>query len=261
MKYRVVLSYLGSRYCGWQRQSGQKAHSIQETIETSIEKMTAERPSVVASGRTDAGVHASGQVAHFSFNNKKWDPRILFKGLNSILPWDIRILDLTEADDQFHAQRSATMKQYSYYFQLGPCAVPQFANTTVWTPWDLDLRLMNEAVQALKGEHDFKPFQASGAAVRTTIRTIYEIEVVPCPLQKMMGFDVSEDERYRLARLRIIGSGFLKQMVRSIAGTAFEVGKQKRSTESFREILESRRRQDVGATAPGRGLWLERVWY
>src|SRR6185437_15538633 len=126
-KYATLLSYTGTQYCGWQMQKGSAARgkpSIQETIAKAISEMTSESVSIVGSGRTDSGVHAAGQVAHFVISQKAWDPGILQRGMNSLLPIDIRSLAVQEVGKDFHAQRSTTQKQYSYYFQQGPCAIP-----------------------------------------------------------------------------------------------------------------------------------------
>lgn len=260
-KYALLISYVGTRYCGWQKQKsspGPGKFSIQETIESALRQMTTEEKiSVVGSGRTDSGVHAVGQVAHFVLTRKEWDPEIIKKGLNSLLPMSIRIVQASRVPIDFHAQRSAERKQYSYYFQQGPCALPHLEPLSWWIRKQLDLSAMNQALSYLVGEHDFKPFQASGAKPGPTVRKILEAEV----LLQSAGFPGGMAEQASLVRLRIVGTGFLKQMVRGIAGTLLQVGEGHRDSRCIQEILETMDRSQVGATAPGRALWLEKVWY
>ncbi|MGK5085576.1 tRNA pseudouridine(38-40) synthase TruA [Bdellovibrionota bacterium FG-1] len=260
-KYAVIFSYVGTGYCGWQRQKGSAAEggpSIQATIEASLKQMTGESSTVVGSGRTDSGVHALGQRAHFVLRQKPWPSEILLKGLNSLLPSDIRALEVVPVPLEFHAQHSALKKQYSYYFQQGPCAVPFLEPYSWWIRKPLNLDAMNEAISCLRGAHDFKPFQASGSPPgRTTLRKILEAEVV----SEKVHFPGSVIDGVFLVRVRILGTGFLKQMVRGIAGTLLQVGENRRDSLITQTILEKGDRSLVGPTAPGRGLWLERVWY
>jgi tRNA pseudouridine38-40 synthase len=264
-KYVVLLSYRGSHYCGWQKQKGSAAEgapSIQKTIELALQQMTGEELSVVGSGRTDSGVHAAGQVAHFVLRNKVWDPTILQRGLNSILPMSIRALEVKEVEIDFHAQHSAERKQYSYYFQQGPCALPHLEPFSWWIHKRLDLEAMQKGLNHLIGEHDFKAFQGAGSKPGSTVRQILEAAVTV----ESVGFPLTipafpEDSEIRLIRVRLIGTGFLKQMVRGIAGTLLQVGESRRDASCFAELLKSLDRGEVGPTAPGRALWLERVWY
>ena len=265
-KYALLISYVGTDYCGWQRQkevlSGNKP-SIQQTITDVLHKMTGETVSLVGSGRTDSGVHAVGQVAHFVLKLKEWDPQILKRGLNGQLPRSIKIQTVEPVSLDFHAQRSALKKQYSYYFQQGPCAIPHVEPFSWWIHKPLDLAALAQALQILEGEHDFKPFQASGAKPGPTIRTILAAEITVQPIQ-FPAFGHSE--RFlapdsHLVRVRVLGTGFLKQMVRGIAGTLLQIGEGRREPECMRQILLTRDRKLVGPTAPARALWLENVWY
>src|SRR5262249_23653554 len=147
-KYAVLLSYAGTRYCGWQRQKGSAADggpSIQATIEGALHRMTGEELSVVGSGRTDSGVHAVRQCAPFVLPRKECAPSVLKKGLNSLLPSDIQALWVRPVPIEFHAQHSADRKQYSYYFQQGPCAIPHLEPFSWWIKKKLDLEALNEA--------------------------------------------------------------------------------------------------------------------
>jgi tRNA pseudouridine38-40 synthase len=260
-KYAALVSYVGTDYCGWQRQPDTSSGgypSIQATIEGALAQMTGEEPTMVGSGRTDSGVHAVGQRAHFVLRKKEWDPQILKKGLNSLLPADIRMLDVRSVAIDFLAQHSAEKKQYSYYFQQGPCAIPHLAATSRWIKKPLDIKAMNEALAYLVGEHDFKPFQGAKASPgRTTVRTILEAEATIEPVR----FPGLVDESVYFVRVRVLGTGFLKQMVRAIVGTLLQVGEGHRPPECMREIIESGDRGLIGPTAVARGLWLEKVWY
>lgn len=266
-KYALHISYVGTQYCGWQKQkpgnSGDQP-SIQSTIESAIAKITGETAPVVGSGRTDSGVHSIGQVAHFVLRLRKWDSANLFKGLNSILPKDIRIISAQEVPLSFHAQHSSTKKQYSYYFQQGPCALPHLESYSWWIRKKLNLDAIQVALNFLKGTHDFQAFQASGAQVKSTIRQIYEAEVSwePIPVPGKPYFQLSEDQiPFGLVRVRLLGSGFLKQMVRGIAGTLLQIGENRRRPEEMLEIINQKARSLVGPTAPARALWQEQVWY
>ncbi len=253
-KYAFLTSYLGTSYCGWQRQN--QFPSVQETFEKALARITGETPSVVGSGRTDSGVHAIGQVGHFVLKERQWDPQVLMRALNGLLPAVIQVLALQSIAIEFHAQRSAIKKQYSYYFQQGPAAVPCLEPYSWWIRKTLDLESMNQGLQYLLGEKDFKPFQASGSKPGPTVRNLFEAEVT---YEESAGF--LKIHRTGLVRVRVVGSGFLKQMVRGIAGTLLQVGEGRRPPECFQEILASQCRSEVGPTAPARALWLERLWY
>lgn len=262
-KYAVRVSYLGTKYCGWQKQKENTSvlPSIQETLEKILSKMTEEPIRVIGSGRTDAGVHAVGQVFHFKTENTKLSEDIFARGLNSMLPQDIRVMEVKRAADDFHAQISATHKQYSYYFQQGPCALPHLMDTTWWIRKTLDLKAMQEALDVLKGEHDFKPFQASGAPEgRSTVRRMLEAEITREAMPNFPGMDLNE-QGYFVVRVRVVGTGFLKQMVRGIAGTLLQIGEGRRPSSDMSMILSTLDRTQVGPTAPSKGLTLERVWY
>ena len=266
MKYALRLSYLGKNYCGWQIQSRNPEKkpalpSIQEIVEAAVSKMIDQKTSVVASGRTDAGVNALCQVAHFWCNQPKLNAGIFLRGLNSLLPMEIRVMAVYEVPDDFHAQRSAIQKQYSYYFQQGPCTLPQFMDSSFWIFKELNVDAMNTAIQSLLGEHDFKAFQATGSKPEmSTVRTMLEAEVSRVSMPEFPGQDLNA-LGYSMVRVRLVGTGFLKQMVRGIAGTLLQVGENRRNPLEMAQILASKNRSLVGPTAPAKGLTLERVWY
>jgi tRNA pseudouridine38-40 synthase len=266
MKFALRLAYLGKNYCGWQRQKALPGAplglpSVQETIEAALSKMGDTKITIVGSGRTDAGVNALGQVAHFISPHPKFTAEKFKNGLNSLLPQEIRVLEVFEVSDAFHAQRSAVKKQYSYFFQQGPAMLPQWMETSWWIRRTLNVEAMNEALQALKGEHDFKSFQASGANPgKTTVRTLLEAEVTRISMPEFPGADLNE-RNFSMVRVRLVGTGFLKQMVRGIAGTLLQIGEDQRKASEMKQVLESGSRERVGPTAPAKGLTLERVWY
>ncbi|MBY0469731.1 tRNA pseudouridine(38-40) synthase TruA [bacterium] len=266
-KYALLLSYRGTDFCGWQKQRGVAAEglpSIQATIEAALKRITQEPVSVVGSGRTDSGVHALGQVAHFVLKGERhWECEILRRGLNAILsPQQIQVRAVIEAPMDFHAQRGAEKKQYSYYFQQGTAPLPHLEPFSWWIRKPLDVKAMQEGIAHLLGRHDFKPFQASGAKPGETVREILEAEVIQGPIGYPVYHDsVMEHENLGLVRVRIVGTGFLKQMVRGIAGTLLQVGEGRRPASDFAKILSTGKRALVGPTAPSRALWLERVWY
>ncbi len=268
-RYAALISYLGTNYSGWQVQAHADGHdaSIQATLEETLEKMIGVRVHWQASGRTDAGVHANGQVANFTIDwttgVRGGKPEIsayhLQRGLNTLLPSAIRILDLQEAPADFHAQQHAQKKQYSYYIQTGLAPSALYAPYSKFLRGPVNIVAMNESAGHLIGEFDFKPFQAAGSKVlKTTVRTIFEAEVSDCtpvsafpaPLQSL-----------RLIRIRVVGTGFLRHMVRGIAGTLMQVGQGLRPPGDMAGILRSQNRDEVGPTASAHGLWLERVWY
>lgn len=262
-KYAALISYVGTAFCGWQRQKGSASEggpSIQATVEDALHGITGERAAVVASGRTDSGVHAVGQVAHFVLKTKEWDTGLLRKALNSKLrPW-IQVLELRHMPMDFHAQRSAIKKQYSYYFQQGPCALPFLEPYSWWISKRLDIEAMQTALDALRGEHDFKPFQSRGAKPGPTVRTLLEAQIT----REKVGFpggNVLTISGVHLVRVRLVGTGFLKQMVRGIAGTLLQIGEGRRPASDSAEILRTGDRSAVGPTAPARALWLEQLWY
>jgi tRNA pseudouridine38-40 synthase len=258
-KYAALLSYAGTGSCGWQRQKGSAAEggpSIQAAIEQALARITGEEPSVVGSGRTDSGVHSVGQTAHFTLERREWNPELLRRGLNSQLPPAIRAARVVGVPADFHAQRSAERKQYSYYFQQGPCALPHLEPYSWWIQKRLDLAAIGEALGHLRGQHDFKPFQAAGSKPGPTVREILQAEVTEEAVPFPGGRAQDPELRFTLVRVRLVGTGFLKQMVRGIAGTLLQVGERRRAPECIREILASR---DRSARARPRALAGARV--
>jgi tRNA pseudouridine38-40 synthase len=241
---RLMLEYDGSGYHGWQRQ--RNALTIQEVVETCLGRLVGREVRLHGSGRTDAGVHALGQVAHFRTESKLPLPAFR-EGLNSLLPRDIAILQAEEAPAGFHARFGAKAKTYEY----------RILNRTVRSPlhlrhcWHLGLALeldrMREATWFIMGEHDFAGFQSSGSAVKTTTRT-----VLAATWEERPG-----DWIY----FRITAGGFLRGMVRALVGTLVEVGRGKRQPEDMARLLARADRRLAGPAAPAAGLYLVEVVY
>jgi tRNA pseudouridine38-40 synthase len=241
---RLVIEYDGTNYHGWQIQPN--ATSIQETIEDRLQKITQEEIRLIAAGRTDAGVHAVEQVANFS-TNSQLDINNIQRGLNSLLPPDIAIKQISEAEQDFHSRYSAKSKIYRYVILNRRFPSPLYRNFSWFIPFKLDIKEMKSAVQCLIGEHDFSSFKASGCNSHNPIRELYGISLDKDP----KGFIIFEIE----------ANAFLKQMVRNIVGTMVDVGKGKIGVSEFEEILRAKDRKKAGITAPPQGLFLVKIKY
>ena len=242
--YKLVLEYDGSNYHGWQRQKG--LLTIQEVVETRLAIMTQAPVRLVGAGRTDAGVHARGQVANF-FSETQIPPDRLLRGLNSLLPDDIVALELVSVPKEFHARFKASSKIYEYRIHNGPIAVALGRRYGWHISRPLRWSSMVKCLKLLQGRHDFSSFQAAGSNVRSTERVVLATEITA----------VGE-----YTRLIIIeANGFLRHMVRNIVGTLVDVGSGKLTEEVFSAVLAARNRQQAGMTAPARGLCLLEVRY
>ena len=241
---KLLLEYDGCGYHGWQRQAG--SLSIQEVIESRLGVMLGERVGIRASGRTDAGVHAKGQVVNFCARTKLTADQIL-KGLNSLLPRDIAVLDAEEADRSFHARFSAVSKVYEYHILNRQVPSALLRNYVWFVRGALSLGPMEECLERICGLNDFSAFMASGSEVSSTSRNMFRAEL----------------ERIGADRLKFTyeADGFLRHMVRNLTGTIVEVGKGKKSTSDFERIMRSGDRRQAGMTAPGHGLYLVSVNY
>ncbi|KAF0120997.1 MAG: tRNA pseudouridine38-40 synthase [bacterium] len=241
---RLVIEYDGTNYHGWQIQPN--AVSIQETIEDRLQKITQEEIKLIAAGRTDAGVHAVEQVANFS-TRSRLDINKIQMGLNSLLPPDIAIKEISEAEQDFHARYSAKSKIYRYVILNQRFPSPLYRNFSWFIPFKLDIKEMKKAVQCLIGKHDFSSFKASGCNSHNPIREVYDISLD----KDTKGFIIFEIE----------ANAFLKQMVRNIVGTLADVGKGKIGVSEFEEILRAKDRKKAGITAPPQGLFLVKIKY
>lgn len=243
---RLTLQYDGTDYVGWQRQA--TGVSIQGLLEDALQPIEGSQVTVHGAGRTDAGVHALGQVASVRLT-ASIDPPTLARALNAVLPLDVRVAGVEVMPDGFHARFSATGKVYDYRIVNGPFASP-FVRRYVWHVIPaLDRGAMAAAAGGLLGEHDFAAFQAAGSEVHTTVRTVRSVD--------WSGTGGPADPLV----LRIAGDGFLRHMVRIVAGTLVEVGLGRRTPADVAGMLAGRDRARAGATAPASGLLLREVLY
>jgi tRNA pseudouridine38-40 synthase len=241
---KLLIEYDGTNYQGWQVQP--KGPTIQGVLEEKLGLLTGESIQLFGSGRTDSGVHALGQVAHFK-TKSRMDIRSMQRALNSLLPPDIVIQKTEEVEEGFHARKHSKSKVYEYRI-LNRYLRSAFQRGYVWhIPLKIDFNEMEKATQRLMGEHDFSSFRSTGSPTRTTLRKVIRAEW--------------KKGSKGLIRFEIEANGFLKQMVRSIVGTLVEVGKGKINSEEFQKILDSKDRKQAGPTAPAQGLFLKEVKY
>lgn len=241
---KLEIAYDGTAYNGWQRQ-GNTNKTIQGTLESSISMLLGESIELHGSGRTDAGVHAKGQVANF-YSKSEFNLLVFRNTLNRVLPEDIKILNLEEASFDFHARRSAKAKMYSYSIWNSDVSIVFGRKYVYEMEQKLDFGAMKEASQHLIGEHDFRSFCSDKNMEKTSVRTIYQIDM---------------DQIGNKITISYTGSGFLYNMVRIMTGTLIEVGLLKRSPNSITQIIELKNREASGFTAPPQGLCLEHVDY
>jgi tRNA pseudouridine38-40 synthase len=256
---KITLSYDGTRFVGWQRQARGphgarlrrgvevEGDSIQGLLEDALARFEGGPVTAHGAGRTDAGVHALGQVASatVSFTHA---PDTLVRALNAQLPDDVRVLEVAEAPPEFHARFSARSKTYRYQIRAGTAGDP-FTRAFVWQLAEpLDVAAMRQAAAQLVGTHDFAAFQSTGTETASTVRTIFTSDLRepdgPAPLV----FEIS-------------GDGFLRHMVRAIVGTLVEIGRGRRPAGSMAQLVDGGTRAQAGATAPPHGLFLVRVDY
>lgn len=246
MNYKMILEYDGTRYDGWQKQRNTDK-TIQGKLERVLSRLEETPVEVHGSGRTDGGVHARGQVANFHLNGAR-DAKRLMEELNSYLPADIRVLELSEAPERFHSRLSAGLKTYRYQIWMEGKADVFRRNYFYSLGQRLDLVQMKAAADQLTGVHDFKSFCANKKMKKSTVRELTNIR-----------FTLLEDGRALAVDYQ--GSGFLQQMVRILTGTLIEVGLGKREAVGMKDILAALDRQAAGYTAPPEGLCLMEVRY
>ena len=240
---RFRVAYDGARFFGWQRQEG--FPSVQGALEDALDALLGERIAVIGAGRTDAGVHALGQVASCHLDSRLSDERLLF-ALNAHLPPGVMLRALETCRDDFHAQKDARGKRYVYRVYTAQFAPPFGREHVHWVPDPLDLGAMRRAARSLIGRHDFSSLAGSRSPRRSNVRHIRSLHL----LARRAGF-----------ALVVEGDGFLYNMMRTIAGTLLEVGRGKRDGASIAELLAARDRRRAGPTAPAGGLYLLRVLY
>ena len=229
---------------GWQKQPNNL--NIQGNIEQAIKNVTGEEVELFASGRTDAGVHSFGQVANFKTESLIPIEKIPI-ALNTNLKKSIRIIKAEEVDERFHSRLSCKKKTYRYVINNSSCESAIYRNLETYIPTKLDVSKMKEAAKYFEGEHDFKAFRASGTSSKSSVRTIYKLEIL-------------EKENNRIY-IEVTGNGFLYNMVRIISGTLVEVGLGKIKPEEIEEIIDSKDRSRAGKTLPAHGLFLLNVEY
>ena len=274
--YRITIQYEGTRFQGWQRQTSTD-NTIQGKIEAILSKMCGEPVEINGAGRTDAGVHAKGQVANFKIDTET-SPAEIMDYLNLYLPEDIAVIDIAEAEDRFHARLNAKGKHYQYRLRMADtpdvfsrryvCSYADIPNAgvsnlamklnsetagvqgvfdakTLCESKKLNVEAMREAAKLLSGKHDFKSFTSNRRTKKSTVRTI-DIQIKETPEEII--FDYT-------------GDGFLYHMVRILTGTLIEVGEGNRTPESMMDILASEERANAGALVPAKGLTLLEVYY
>lgn len=239
----MELQYKGSGYCGWQIQPHQT--TVQETVSNALSHLACNRISITGASRTDSGVHALQQVAHFYFPKKKSVPD-LKKALNAILPWDIRVTSVAEVSSDFHARKWALKKRYEYHFYTGEVFPPFLHNLALHLHSGFELKPAAEAAAVLVGTHDFSAFTGSGTSVVDKVRSV----------------TISRFRRRgSILIYRIEANGFLFHMVRNIVGTIIEAGHGKIKPSAIPSIINSLDRGQAGPTAPPQGLYLAKIWY
>ena len=244
---KMVVEYDGTDYSGWQTQEDKTGGpTIQQAIEKCLSRLAVEKVRINCAGRTDAGVHALGQVfnvvARFRYDNDR-----LMHSLNSMLPRDIAVKSIEEMDERFHPRINALWKRYRYHIYTNPIPSPHLARTSWWMPVPMDIDLMNKGARVFVGEHNFRSFMAKGSSAKSFVR-----KVISCNLTK---------EENGMITLEIVGEGFLKYMVRIIAGTLVDVGRGRFKVEDIEKIINAKDRRKAGPTAAARGLFLVEVGF
>ena len=240
---KLVIEYDGSGFNGWQKQPNKL--NIQGEIEAVLENITKEKVELIASGRTDAGVHALGQVANFKTNSKIPIEKIPI-AINSQVKNSIRIKNAEEVDERVHSRYNCKKKTYRYIIDNSKYGSSIYRNLTYHIPTKLNVEKMKKAIKYFEGQHDFKAFRSSGTSSKSSVRTIYNAEI-------------KQKEQYIV--IELTGNGFLYNMVRIISGTLVDVGLGKTKPEDIPNIIEEKDRQKAGKTLPPQGLFLVKVEY
>jgi tRNA pseudouridine38-40 synthase len=243
LRLKLTIQYDGTDFAGWQTQPG--LATVQGALERAVATLEECERAVHGAGRTDAGVHALGQVAHVDVE-KPLAPDVWARALNAHLPRDVRVMRVAEAGDAFHARASATNKLYRYRAWTAPVVSPFVRRYVAHAPREHDLGRMREAAAALVGRHDFEAFTVADRETKTTVRDLRRLDVA------REGEEVVVEAE---------ADGFLRAMVRTLAGTLLAVGDGRLTVELVAEALRSRRRDLAGPTAPAAGLTLVRVDY
>ncbi|MBR2705251.1 MAG: tRNA pseudouridine(38-40) synthase TruA [Clostridia bacterium] len=243
---RLTIEYDGKDFNGWQKQPNKL--NIQGEIERAIAVLTGdEKVDLIASGRTDAGVHALGQVANFKTENMSIPIEKFALAVNTKLKKSIRVIKAEEVDERFHSRYTCKKKTYRFVINNNECESAIYRNLEYHMPVKLDIKKMQKAIKYFEGEHDFKGFKASGTSSKSSVRTIYKAEVKPAENGRIF--------------IELTGNGFLYNMVRIIAGTLVDVGMGKTEVKEIPDIIKSGDRMRAGKTLSPNGLFLLRVEY
>lgn len=243
---KLTVAYDGTAYHGFQEQRGTGLPTVQEELEKALSGLAGRRVQVIGAGRTDAGVHARGQVINFDARGWNIPTDRIPQAMNGVLPHDIAVLGAGDVPEDFHSRFSARAKEYRYAIYNSRLPDPFLRRYSCFFPRALDIGEMREASNYLKGKHDFSAFKAEGTPVKSAVRTI---------------FDISFIQSGHIIELVFLGDGFLYNMVRIITGTLLEVGLKKYPPQRVSEILASGDRTKAGPTAPPQGLCLVKVYY
>ena len=243
MNIKLTVEYDGTNYHGWQIQP--TGETIQSVLERAVSTLLRKSTRITGSGRTDAGVHALGQVVNF-FSDKEYEPHRIRRALNALTPFDITIKEVAIVPDSFDARRDGRSRVYEYHILNRPTPSPFHLNRAWHVHQPLDVNAMRETIPCLIGEHDFSSFRAAGCDAEHPVRKVYANSLDRCG---------------ELLVYTIEATAFLRHMVRNIIGTVAEVGLGLRTPQSFIELLEARDRTKAGVTAPAHGLFLVEVKY
>ncbi len=244
---KITVSYDGTNYSGWQRQ--RNAPSVQQTLEEAWQTITGETLTITGSGRTDAGVHARGQVCSL-VTQSKLDCSSLLRAVNANSPTDVSILSAVEAPADFNAISHAVQKTYQYYIQSGRIMDPLKERYAWFVSHHLDLDAMREGAAYLVGELDFKSFQAAGSTRLSTVRNVIACDVA-----------MAKRGPFEDVTVTITANGFLYNMVRNIVGTLVPIGRQRKPPDWIQWVLDQKDRKIAGQTAPAHGLFMDHVVY
>lgn len=249
MRYKLTLSYDGTEFAGFQKQPNQRTvEGVLTHVVNKISKTDSTDPiKIFGAGRTDAGVHAMGQVIHFDMSNNMTETSML-KAFNSLLPLDIKIIKSEIVSDDFHARFDAKGKHYQYRLYLGNFMDPFKRNYVGHWKYSLDFNLIQQAIKNLEGEHDFSSFVAAGSIKKSNVRTIYSADVSFNKAESELIFDFT-------------GNGFLYNMVRIMIAVLTEIGSRRRPFDDINKLFVLKDRQFARLTAPASGLYLKKVFY
>lgn len=243
-KYLITLQYVGKNYFGFQKQENEQ-RTIQGVLEREFSKLFNENIEIFASGRTDAGVSAYAQTAHFESNTTIPAEKIPF-AINERLPKDIKVTSCKEVDSNFHARFDVKKKTYVYNLYFSPHLLPMLDENAYWLKQQPNIKLMKDCAKMLEGKHNFKAFMSSGGQAKTYERIIYYIDI---------------DQKGCQISIEVCGNGFLYNMVRIIVGTLLEVGYKKKAKEDIKTAMDKRDRTLTGFLVPAKGLYLKEVKY